>query len=148
MKKRRTKQPIRSNPLAIIPRRILPGVVTATSRKPRKGMKSEHWMSAGTTLCEIEGTVQFRLGDWWAFGEHRYGKRAQAIRDGELGDYSFQTSGTRRSRHICTRMCTTTAEQWDVIAEFLKKLAAAMRNTVAALDEVTEEEKTLASGRG
>jgi hypothetical protein len=28
-----------------------------------------------------------------------------------------------------------TAEQWDEIAAFLKKLAAAMRNTVAALDE-------------
>ena len=41
-----------------------------------------------------------------------------------------------------------TADQWDVIAEFLKNLAAAMRNTVAALDEAIEENKTLAGGRG
>jgi hypothetical protein len=40
-----------------------------------------------------------------------------------------------------------TAEQWDEIAEFLKKLGAAMRNTVAALDAAMEEDKTLAGGR-
>ena len=40
-----------------------------------------------------------------------------------------------------------TADQWDVIAEFLKNLAAAMRNTVAALDDAIEENKTLAGGR-
>jgi hypothetical protein len=79
------------NALAIIPHRTVPGIVTATSWAPPKGMKSEQWVSAGAALFKIEGAVQFWLGDWWAFGEHRYGNRAQAIRDGELGDYSFQT---------------------------------------------------------
>src|SRR5215471_9723047 len=82
---------INKNTLTIIPRRMLPGVVTATSWTPPKGMKPEQWMSAGTTLSKIEGMVQFWLGDWWAFGEHRYGDRAQAIRDGLLGDYTLQT---------------------------------------------------------
>jgi hypothetical protein len=40
------------------------------------------------------------------------------------------------------------ADQWDQIADFLKNLAAAMRNTVAALDEAIKENKTLAGGRG
>jgi hypothetical protein len=280
---------INENALTIIPRRLLPGTVTATSWTPPKGMKSEQWVSAGATLSKIEGMVQFWLGDWWAFGEHHYGDRAQAIRDGSLGDYSLQTlanyawvaravkashrrevlsfkhhemvvglpakqqrqwldraeheqlsaaamkalidqdqeqedhspeadeddntefpadlgndsaidgekivptggAGETASEvhhdqprvehmgrvsqpmsddakwrfnlnqgghcllHIPHTPITPylhpdvpyTADQWDVIAEFLKNLAAAMRNTVAALDEAIEENKTLAGGR-
>jgi hypothetical protein len=87
----RRRPAINKNALTIIPRRMLPGIVTATSWTPPKSMKSEQWVSAGATLSKIEGMVQFWLGDWWTFGEHRYGNRAQAIRDGDLGDYSFQT---------------------------------------------------------
>jgi hypothetical protein len=56
--------------------------------------------------------------------------------------------GTGSVTSFRRRLIRYTAEQWDVIAEFLKKLAAAMRNTVAALDEAIEENKTLAGGRG
>ena len=31
------------------------------------------------------------LGDWWVHGEHKYGKRVKALRDGAFGTYAIQT---------------------------------------------------------
>ena len=51
---------------------------------------------------------------------------------------SRATRAYRRSRVL-------TAEQWDVIAKFLKKLAAAMRNSFAAFDERRPKDVTTLS---
>jgi hypothetical protein len=36
----------------------------------------EEWLEIGRSLTQTERDVQWRLGDWWAFGNHRYGERA------------------------------------------------------------------------
>lgn len=48
----------------------------------------ELWLEQGKELNRIGGAIMWWLGDWWAFGEKKYGKRAEAVKD--LG-WSFQT---------------------------------------------------------
>jgi N6-adenosine-specific RNA methylase IME4 len=42
---------------------------------------------------EVEGSVQWWIGDWWAYGEHRYGERKAATEPGGiLEDLNFGTA--------------------------------------------------------
>jgi N6-adenosine-specific RNA methylase IME4 len=69
----------------------LPGKITRTSWALPKAMPFEQWSACGTALVEIGSAVQWWLGDWWAYGEHAYGKRIEAVRDGLFGEYEVQT---------------------------------------------------------
>jgi hypothetical protein len=57
-------------------------------------MEFEQWLTCGQALIEIEGAVQWWLGDWWSYGEHGYGDRVKALEEGSLGDRSFGTLRT------------------------------------------------------
>lgn len=48
----------------------------------------ELWVEQGKELNRIGGAIMWWLGDWWAFGESKYGERAAATK--EL-DWSFST---------------------------------------------------------
>ena len=41
----------------------------------------EEWEGIGATLDRIAGAHMWWIGDWWAFGEHRYGERAAQVTD-------------------------------------------------------------------
>ena len=51
----------------------------------------EDWRHYGKTLTQMHGAIQWALGDWWVHGEHKYGKRVKALRDGAFGTYAIQT---------------------------------------------------------
>jgi hypothetical protein len=49
----------------------------------------EQWESFGRALRDIEGSIQWWIGDWLNYGEHKFGERyAQAV---EETHYSYQT---------------------------------------------------------
>lgn len=48
----------------------------------------DEWADYGQTLFQIERGVMWAIGDWWRYGEHRYGERAAAALDSH---YSYQT---------------------------------------------------------
>jgi len=48
----------------------------------------ELWVEQGKELNRIGGAIMWWLGDWWAFGEKKYGERAAAV---EGMEWSFQT---------------------------------------------------------
>ncbi len=52
-------------------------------------LSEEDWRSAGALLGKIERSVSWWLGDWWAFGESRYGERKAIVtaEDWEGPDY-------------------------------------------------------------
>lgn len=52
----------------------LPGVVTATSLELPEGLTYEEWTAVGTTLDRMGGSWQWWYGDWYRYGEHRYGE--------------------------------------------------------------------------
>ena len=61
----------------------LPGKVTVTGLELPASLSFEDWQRVGEQLQRAEHAVMWWLGDWWAFGEHRYGERsAQAVENG------------------------------------------------------------------
>ena len=66
---------------------ILPGA-TKTAFPIPDDITFEEWEDIGFRIMSVTKSCMWWLGDWWAFGEHRYGERAaQALES----DYSFQT---------------------------------------------------------
>jgi N6-adenosine-specific RNA methylase IME4 len=49
------------------------------------------WRSAGELLGKVERSVSWWLGDWWAFGETRYGERKAIVEDQDWDGPSYQT---------------------------------------------------------
>lgn len=58
----------------------LPGTVTPTSYTLPPDLPYEEWERVGGVLHQIEGAIQFWIGDWLNYGERTYGEKyAQAI---------------------------------------------------------------------
>jgi len=45
----------------------------------------EDWQAIGRRLFARERVINWWIGDWWAFGEHRYGERAKMAAEGIWG---------------------------------------------------------------
>ena len=61
----------------------LRGQITLTGWQPPDDMREAEWLRAGAVLANIERGIGWWIGDWWAFGEHRYGKRKALIVDND-----------------------------------------------------------------
>ena len=63
----------------------LPGTLTETSYTLPENLNLGEWLAIGETLQRMERSVKWWLGDWWNYGERRYGDMAsQASRDAIL----------------------------------------------------------------
>lgn len=65
----------------------LPGSITATSLLLPAKLSFEEWEAAGQVLRQVERSCMWWIGDWWAFGDHKYGERAAQATEGA----AFQT---------------------------------------------------------
>ena len=45
-----------------------------------EGTSFEHWLALGKHLALADNALAWRIGDWWVYGEHRYGDRITAVR--------------------------------------------------------------------
>lgn len=60
----------------------LPGTLTETSYTLPDGLNIGEWLAIGETLQRMERSVMWWLGDWWRYGQRRYGEMAsQASKD-------------------------------------------------------------------
>src|SRR3954453_14466533 len=50
----------------------LRGVLSRTGWQLPEEMTEEEWEDAGRQLGRVETALLWWIGDWWAFGEHRY----------------------------------------------------------------------------
>jgi hypothetical protein len=55
----------------------------------------ERWHAVGADLCRLDGTISWWVGDWWAFGEHRYGARREITEDPGWQGPAYQTCANR-----------------------------------------------------
>lgn len=53
----------------------------------------EEWADYGERLFAMERGVMWAIGDWWRFGEHRYGERAAAALDSRYSYQTFRNAG-------------------------------------------------------
>ena len=76
-------------PLAL----ILPlrGEIGRTSWRLPTAMSFDEWRAAGQLLGKIEHAVSWWIGDWWAYGEHRYGDRKAVVGADDWEGPSFKT---------------------------------------------------------
>jgi hypothetical protein len=75
----------------------LPGRLTLTSWTPPADWTEANWRKAGVLLGNVERSVSWWIGDWWAFGETKYGERKAVVEaDGWEGP-TFQTCANAAS---------------------------------------------------
>jgi N6-adenosine-specific RNA methylase IME4 len=84
----------------------LRGQLSLTGWQLPDDMGEDEWLRAGGVLAKIERGVGWWLGDWWAFGEKRYGYRKAMVEASDWAGPSFQTCvdcGTVARRFESTR---------------------------------------------
>lgn len=117
------------------------------------GLPFDRWQDIGRELAAREKVLNWWIGDWWVFGEHRYGTRAQAAAQ-ELFPQSFQRlmnigsvarafPATSRQREVLTfthhEEIAPLARENPAQAEALLDLAARDGLTVLELREAARE---------
>lgn len=66
-------------------------VIEAVAEAPRlsldlpDSLPFEEWIGIGRQLCAGQQALNWHIGDWWAFGDHRYGDRAKLAAEGIFG---------------------------------------------------------------
>lgn len=72
---------------------ILPksGQLSKTGWTLPETMTEAEWKEAGSALAKVEGAMNWWLGDWWAFGSHKYGERKALVDSDEWEGPAYDT---------------------------------------------------------
>jgi N6-adenosine-specific RNA methylase IME4 len=71
---------------------VVPGERSRTHLTLPADLSFDDWIACGKLLAEVDGAVQWWIGDWWAFGSHAYGVRKGHVADSdEWHGPAFQT---------------------------------------------------------
>jgi len=54
-------------------------------------MSEPEWQLLGSSLAKAQSATGWWIGDWWSFGEHRYGDRKALVEGDDWQGPSFQT---------------------------------------------------------
>jgi hypothetical protein len=60
------------------------GLIPTSYELPAE-LSVEQWLDVGRVLGRVRGSVMWWIGDWWAYGEHRYGDRNALVESEENG---------------------------------------------------------------
>lgn len=66
------------------------GHVSNTGLELPDSLTSDQWQEAGVQIARMRGVTQWWIGDWWAFGEKRYGSRKALIEGDDWEGPGFQ----------------------------------------------------------
>jgi hypothetical protein len=64
----------------------------------------DQWLEVGLALGRVRGVLMWAIGDWWAFGEHRYGERTAVVQSEEWEGPAFGTCVNAAT--VCRRFKT------------------------------------------
>jgi hypothetical protein len=67
------------------------GSLSKTEWQLPAAMTEEEWKNAGQALTQIDGSLNWWLGDWWRFGEHNYGDRKALVESDDWSGPAFDT---------------------------------------------------------
>lgn len=59
----------------------LPGEGGTTWYRLPESLNVHQWKAVGEQLISVEKSVMWWIGDWWVYGEQKYGERASAVKD-------------------------------------------------------------------
>lgn len=83
--------------------------LTPTSYELPQGLTAEQWLDVGRALGRARGSLMWWVGDWWAFGEHAYGDRANAVKAEDWEGPAFQTC--MDAAWVCRRFETSSRDE-------------------------------------
>jgi hypothetical protein len=77
-------------------RATIPGMprfvsLTRTGIELPKDLSLEQWSEIGRVLTGAQSSLHWWWGDWWAYGEHRYGERQAIVDSDDWAGPSFQS---------------------------------------------------------
>jgi hypothetical protein len=87
--------------------------LTPTSYELPEGITAEQWLDVGRALGRARGSLMWWIGDWWAYGEHAYGDRANAVKSEDWEGPAFGSCVNAAT--VCRRFETTSR---DVVVSF------------------------------
>jgi hypothetical protein len=67
------------------------GELTPVGLTLPENLEIEQWQEIGLALGRARGGLMWAVGDWWAFGEHRYGERAAVVKSDDWDGPAFGT---------------------------------------------------------
>jgi hypothetical protein len=67
------------------------GLLTQTGWELAKNLIEADWKAAGAALVKIDSSMSWWIGDWWAFGERRYGERKAMVESDEWDGPVYQS---------------------------------------------------------
>ena len=73
---------------ALVP---LTGNITAVSLDLPAKLTRNQWVEIGLGLGRLEQARQWWIGDWWAFGEHKYGERTAIVESEDWTGPAYDT---------------------------------------------------------
>lgn len=111
------------------------------------GLVFDRWQDIGRELAAREKVLNWWIGDWWAFGEHRYGERAKAAAEGVFGK-AFQTIANAAT--VCRSIETSRRREalgWSHHAEVAPLVRTTPEAAHELLDRAERENLTVAQVR-
>lgn len=98
-----------------------------------EGMPFDEWRGLGRQLAQAERSVMWWIGDWWAFGQHRYGERVAIVRSPEWDGPTYETC--RNAASISRRFPEEQRHRAVTFAHHREVAALAPAEADALLDE-------------
>lgn len=82
----------------------LPGRTTTSLDLP-ENLPVDEWLRIGLALARAEHSLMWWIGDWWAYGEHKYGDRKALIESDNWEGPAFQTCANAAT--VCRKITTS-----------------------------------------
>lgn len=115
----------------------LPGVLTETSYTLPDGLNLGQWLAIGETLQRMERSVMWWIGDWWRYGQRRYGEMASQASKDHVKDVTGYTYNTVRRAADVAASFESARRRADVPFAYHQEVAALpVVEAEALLDEV------------
>jgi hypothetical protein len=65
--------------------------LSKTAWTPQGDLSQNDWQEFGEALGKLKSSSQWWIGDWWAYGEHRYGDRKAIVESDDWEGVSYST---------------------------------------------------------
>jgi hypothetical protein len=92
------------------------------------------WHELGIALCRLDEAKQWWLGDWWAFGEHKYGDRKAILESDDWTGPSFGTCANAAS--VCRAF--ETSRRRELLSFSHHQILASRRLKPELVDELLD----------
>jgi hypothetical protein len=93
-----------SNKLTETDSNALPGRTTTSLDLP-ENLPIDEWLRIGLALARAEHSLMWWIGDWWAYGEHKYGDRKALIESDDWEGPAYQTCANAAT--VCRKITTS-----------------------------------------